>query len=150
MKELFNIVNEISLSYNKRLYSETKITGSNNAAKIAREIFDNSGCEIELREYCYIMLLNRANEVLGFVKLSEGGITGTVVDVKIAFASALKALASGIIMIHNHPSGKLNPSEHDIQLTKKFRQAAELFDMAILDHIILTQKSHYSFADNGI
>ena len=81
--------------------------------------------------------------------LSQGGIAGTVVDLKLLFSVALKCVASGIIIFHNHPSGTTIPSTSDIKLTNKIKQAGEMLDIKLLDHIILTKKGYYSFADEG-
>lgn len=104
---------------------------------------------IEHREFFYVMLLNRANRAIGIFQLSMGGITSTVVDLRILFQAAIKANASQIIMAHNHPSGQLKPSETDIALTKRIKSAGEILDIAVLDHLILTADSFYSFADEG-
>ena len=95
------------------------------------------------------MLLNRANETIGYAKISQGGIVGTVVDKKILFKYVVESLASGIILAHNHPSGNTNPSQADLNITKDLQQLCKLVDSEILDHVILTADSFYSFADNG-
>jgi DNA repair protein RadC len=105
---------------------------------------------MELCEEFYFLLLNRAGGVLGWYKLSQGGTTGTVVDAKLIFSIALKGLACSIVIAHNHPSGNLQPSDTDIKLTKRLKQAGEIFDMFILDHLILSLEGYYSFADHGI
>ena len=98
-----------------------------------------------------VVLLNNSNRVKGIYELSKGGITGTLVDIRILFATVLKSLTVGIILSHNHPSGKLQASSADIQLTKKIQSAAQFFDIAVLDHLIITPNgSFYSFADNGM
>ncbi|WP_317168263.1 JAB domain-containing protein [Pontibacter pamirensis] len=97
-----------------------------------------------------VMLLNRANKVLGIYETSTGGVAGTVADPKLIFVAALKACASSIVLCHNHPSGNLKPSAADLQLTKKIKQGGELLDIAVLDHIILTSESYYSLADEGL
>ena len=98
-----------------------------------------------------MLLLNRANIVLGWVKLSSGGTTGTVVDVKIIFALSLKTNASGIILSHNHPSKNLIPSEKDKRLTKIVAEAGKLFNVNLLDHlIVVSYERYFSFVDEGI
>jgi DNA repair protein RadC len=144
-----NFLNEITLHYQKQLFSTKKVSSSQDAATIAREMYSHSGCALELKEYFFIMLLNRANNVVGYLKLSEGGISQTVVDIKLAFATALKCAASAMVMIHNHPSGNLKPSAEDIKLTKKFCVAGELFDISVYDHIIITNDSYRSLSDEG-
>jgi len=101
-------------------------------------------------EEFWILLLNRNNIVLGRKRISIGGVAGTVVDPKIIFKIALENLASGIILCHNHPSGNLNPSIQDIDITKKIRDGGKLLDICVNDHIIIGQKSFFSFADNGL
>ncbi len=87
----------------------------------------------------------------GIYQLSSGGITGTVVDIRLLFAVVLKSISVGIILCHNHPSGKLKPSETDIQITRKIKNASEYLDIKLLDHLILTPDgSYFSFADNGL
>lgn len=101
-------------------------------------------------EETYVLLLNRANKPLGFSKISIGGTTGTVVDVKVVFQTALKANANSIILCHNHPSGNLKPSDADIKITKAIKEAGKLMDIPLADHIIITQEGYYSFADEGM
>ncbi len=99
----------------------------------------------------YLLLLNRANYVLGWVKLSSGGTIGTVVDTRIIFALALKTNASSIIVSHNHPSQNLTPSEEDRRITKAIIEAGKLFNIKLLDHFIVASKgTYFSFADEGI
>lgn len=98
----------------------------------------------------FIMLLNRQNIIQSYVKISQGGIVGTVVDIKLIMKYAVDSLASGVILVHNHPSGNLKASDADIRLTKKIKSAMEFFDCTLLDHIILTSDSYTSFADDNI
>ena len=97
-----------------------------------------------------MLYLNKANKVIEKEKISAGGLSGTVVDVKIILKNALQKLASGIILIHNHPSGNLQPSDADISITRKLKDASKLLEMAVLDHLIIGDKNYYSFSDNGI
>ncbi len=97
-----------------------------------------------------ILLLNRANRVIGCYEVSSGGICGTVADPKVIFAVALKCCATSIVLAHNHPSGNLNPSQADILLTNKLKEAGRFLDIEIIDHLILTSESYYSFADKGL
>ncbi len=97
-----------------------------------------------------ILLVNRAHKVLEVLEVSQGGIAGTVADPKIIFVSALKAAACGIILSHNHPSGNLNASQADIDLTKKLKEAGRFLEIQILDHIIITSEKYFSFADEGL
>ncbi|HEX8546682.1 MAG TPA: DNA repair protein RadC [Cytophagaceae bacterium] len=100
-------------------------------------------------EEFWIILLNRANQIIKKQPVSSGGVSGTIADPKIIFKIALENLASGIILAHNHPSGNLKPSEADILLTNKLKAGGKLLDTPILDHIIFTNQSYYSFADEG-
>lgn len=101
-------------------------------------------------EEFWILLLNRANEVLRPVQISAGGVSGTVADPKLIFKHAIEHLASGIILLHNHPSGNLTPSQADKDLTRKLRDAGRLLDIPVLDHLIFTDKTYLSFADEGL
>lgn len=101
-------------------------------------------------EEFWIVYLNNSNKVIQKNQLSKGGITGTLVDVRLALKTALEVGATGIILSHNHPSGTLRPSEADKQLTKKIKLASESLDIKILDHLIITEKAYYSFADEGV
>ncbi len=143
-------VSEIELHYrtNVKPSERPKITCSQNAYDILHQHWSDE--KLELREEFKILLLNRANRVLGIVNISTGGVTGTVADPKIIFSSTLKANACSIILAHNHPSGNLNPSEADIKLTTRMKQAGQLLDISVLDHIILTSDQYFSMADNGI
>lgn len=138
---------EIKLSYKTGTFEKTKIESSSTAALILRKMYDAD--LLEYREEFIMILLNRSNLTIGFVKLSTGGLSGTVVDPKMIFSIALKAGASAIILSHNHPSGALKPSDQDIVITKKLSKAGELLDIKILDHVIITAEGYYSFADMG-
>jgi DNA repair protein RadC len=100
-------------------------------------------------EEFWLLMLNKANEVVAREKLSAGGMAGTVADVKLAFKLALDARASAIIAVHNHPSGNLKPSEADLSLTKKLKEAGKILDLPLLDHLIVSERGYYSFADEG-
>ena len=103
-----------------------------------------------LHEEFWILFLNRSNRVISRMKLSQGGISGTVTDVRLVMKKAIEYLASGIIVCHNHPSGNLNPSESDSKITQKIKEAGNLLDIQLLDHLIISDKDYYSFADNGL
>lgn len=100
-------------------------------------------------EEFWILLLDRSNKVIGQEMVSKGGVAGTVVDAKLIFKPAIERFASHIILSHNHPSGNLNPSEQDISLTKKLKQAGQHLDITVLDHVIITAHGYYSFSDEG-
>jgi DNA repair protein RadC len=144
----FNIVNEIKLSYSIKGNCERSITSSRDAVDIFREHFDAD--EIDYRESFFALYLNQANKVLGIKKISECGISSTLVDVRIVMQAALLCNASGMIVAHNHPSGNLKPSTCDIKMTAQIKEAAKILSMNLLDHVILTSDAHYSFADDGM
>ncbi|AWW30993.1 DNA repair protein [Echinicola strongylocentroti] len=145
----FDQVAEITLSYrpNSKLSEKPKITSSQIAERILRAHWEDS--KLEFIEEFKVILLNRANRVLGIVSASSGGISGTVVDIKVIFGAAMKASASGIILSHNHPGGTLYPSERDSKITERLVKAGKLLDIPVMDHIILTADGYYSFADRG-
>ncbi|MBN1413769.1 MAG: DNA repair protein RadC [Bacteroidales bacterium] len=101
-------------------------------------------------EEFWILLLNRSNKIIEKRKISQGGIAGTVTDVRMILKSAIEVLASSIILCHNHPSGNLQPSEADIQITQKLKDSAHIMDIRLLDHIIIAGKQYYSFADENL
>ncbi|MCU0449866.1 MAG: DNA repair protein RadC [Bernardetiaceae bacterium] len=101
-------------------------------------------------EEFWVILLNRANEVLRKQPISSGGVSGTVADPKIVFKLALEHLASGVILVHNHPSGNLQPSQADQALTRKMKEAGAVLDIPVVDHLIFTERGHYSFRDEGL
>jgi DNA repair protein RadC len=123
-----------------------------NTITCSRDIYDAMlPLLIDLKhEEFWILLLNRANHIIGKTLISKGGVAGTVVDSKMVFKPALDVLASGIILVHNHPSGNLKPSQADIDLTQKLAQAGRLLDIIIHDHLIITNGNFYSFADMGM
>lgn len=101
-------------------------------------------------EEFWILLLNRNNRLLSKHRISSGGVAGTIVDPKIIFNIALKELASGIVLSHNHPSGNLQPSREDKDMTHKILQGAKFLEISIIDHIIVANRDYYSFRDNGL
>lgn len=141
---------EIQLTYksNVKPSQRPKINGSRDAYEVLKRTWNES--TIDLFEEFKVMFTNRANKVLGIMEVSSGGISGTVADPKLIFVAALKAGASGMILSHNHPSGNLSPSQPDIELTRKIKEGGKLLEIQLLDHIILTSESYYSFADEGI
>lgn len=124
-----------------------KVVTSKDASECFRKVWSD---RMDYAEESLLLLLNRANKVLGFVKLSSGGTSGTVVDQKMIFQAALKTNASSIILCHNHPSGNLHPSEADIKLTKELCAGGRILGIPLLDHLIITDEGYYSFADEGM
>lgn len=113
------------------------------------EIFQPLLADLPHEEF-WVLYLNRANKVMDQSRITQGGITGTIFDIKLIMKSALEKLASSIIICHNHPSGNPKPSEQDIRITHKLKEASQIFEINLLDHIIITDSECYSFADNGI
>lgn len=101
-------------------------------------------------EEFWVILLNRSSSIIKKEMISRGGVSGTVVDSKIIFKSAVENLASSVILCHNHPSGNTKPSEQDIQITKKLKEAGKLLEIPVLDHVIISETGYYSFADEGM
>lgn len=122
-----------------------KINSSADAANIFKPLLS----DIPHEEF-WVLLLNRNNLVIDKMIISRGGITGTVIDVRIIMKMALECLACSIILCHNHPSGNLIPSEADKEITRKIKDAGKLFDISVLDHVIVGNNSYFSFADEGL
>ncbi len=122
-----------------------KIASSNSVFELMQPIIG----ELQHEEF-WIIYLNNSNKVLHKNQLSKGGITGTLVDVRLVLKQALEVGATGLILAHNHPSGTLKPSEADKQLTNKLKLAAESLDIKVLDHLIVTEKAYFSFADENL
>lgn len=143
-------VAEIVLSYksNVKPSLRPKVGSSKEAYEILLGTWDSS--RIEFIEQFKVLLLNRANKVLGICEISTGGVSGTVADPKVIFGAAIKGNASCIIMAHNHPSGNLKPSHSDTELTRKVKEGGKLLEIQMLDHIIVTTEGYYSFADEGL
>ena len=148
--ELLNQIAEVELIYKSKVKASDrpKITHSNDAYVIFKNTWDEN--KIELQEQFKVMLLNRANKVLGIYEVSTGGITGTVADPKLIFAAALKACGCGIILVHNHPSNNLKPSIPDEQLTTKIKEGGKLLDIKLLDHLIISSEGYLSMADEEL
>ena len=113
------------------------------------KIFGQKLGDLPYEEF-WLMILNRANKIIELKKISAGGVSGTVTDIKIILKAAIEKTASGIIVCHNHPSGNIKPSSEDINLTKKLKSACELVDISFLDHVIVSYNHFYSFADEGV
>lgn len=141
---------EIELIYRSKVKPSLRpqISTSYDAYDLLANTWDDS--KLEFIEQFKILLLNRANKVIGIFEVSSGSSTGTVADPKLIFAAAIKANACGIILAHNHPSGNVKPSSADIELTKKIKQAGTFLEIQVLDHLIVTSEGYFSFADEGI
>lgn len=141
-----NTIAEVQVTYKPTQLVQTQIKCSRDAFKVFQALWDE---HIQYKESMYVLLLNRANRVLGYHLLSQGGTTGTVVDVKVLLQLLIKSNAHGFILAHNHPSCNTKPSTEDLKLTKKVKEASKLLDIQLLDHLIITADSFLSMADEG-
>lgn len=148
MKKMFNNVAEIEVVYKPAISDKPIISSSLDAYNVLVNFFPSE--TLCLQERFVAMYLNRSNRVIGVYPMSVGGITGTVVDVRLLLSVALKTAATGIILAHNHPSGNLKPSEADKEITNKIKSACKLMDIELLDHLIISPVGSYSFADESI
>ncbi|MFT6370304.1 MAG: DNA repair protein RadC [Maribacter sp.] len=133
----------------RRRGEEALLVTTIGSSKDAFEVLQPIIGELEHEEF-WVMYLNNSNKILQKSQLSKGGITGTLVDVRILMRQSLELGAVGLILAHNHPSGTLKPSSTDKQITQKIKKASESLDIKVLDHLIVTQKDYFSFADNQL
>lgn len=145
----WQMVSEVELVYKTRVKASERpqIKSSKEAYNLLKSTWDQG--KIEYFEQFKILFLNNSFKVLGLYEMSSGGITGTIVDIRMIFSAALKANATSLMIAHNHPSGNTTPSQADKSITKKIKQAGELLDIKLLDHLIITLESYYSFTDDG-
>lgn len=136
------LAKRLQLSETKEL---TKINSSADACKLMQPLIGDLP-----HEEFWVLLLNNSNKVVYKLQLSKGGLTQTIVDIRLIYKTALEHLATAIILVHNHPSGQLNPSQADNDITQKIKKAGNTLDIKLLDHLIITQKDYFSFADEGI
>ena len=137
---------EIELVYKPSISNKPIISSPLDAYNVLIDFYPLD--TLHLKEHFFVAYLNRFNRVLGVLHLSSGGITGTVADIRLIFGTALKAAASGIIISHNHPSGNLKVSDRDKEVTKKIRDAGDMLDIKLMDHIIIGHEGQYlSFSD---
>jgi len=143
-------VAEVELVYKTKVKASERplIKTSKDCYQTFLKVWDEN--KMEMQEEFKVLLINRANRVTRVYEASAGGITGTVADPRLILAAAIKGLAVGIVLGHNHPSGNLKPSLADEQLTAKIKTAASYHDIRVLDHIIVTADAYYSFADEGL
>lgn len=141
------ILPELTLCYKAGNFEKHKINSPEAAAPVLRSMYDAD--LLEYREEFILLCLNRANDTIGYSKISSGGLTYTTADPRMIFAIALKCGATSIIISHNHPSGNKYPSQQDIDLTMKVKQSGSLLEIHLIDHIIITPDSFYSFANEG-
>ena len=140
----------IELSYISHVKPSKRpvITNSDGAYRLLYQSWDKK--KINMQEQFKVLLLNQSNKVLGIYELSTGGVTSTIADPRLIFAAAIKANACAIILAHNHPSGQLSASKADELLTRKIKQAGNLLDIKVFDHIVVTSDGYFSFADHGL
>ncbi|MES2331351.1 MAG: JAB domain-containing protein [Bacteroidota bacterium] len=146
----WNMVSEIELVYKSKVKPSQRpqLKSVAAVAEFLQKSWDEN--RIELVEQFKVILMNRNHRVLGIYEASTGGVSGTIADPKLIFIAALKLNASTLIISHNHPSGNFDPSGADKKLTQKIKEGADLLDMKLLDHIIMTTEGYYSFADEGL
>jgi DNA repair protein RadC len=146
MKTYKDNLPEITLKKTKTDFKRVQISCSKDSADYIRQFYSD---DLDIYESFFLLLLNRSNNTIGFVKISQGGISGTVTDVRLIAKYVISSLATACIVCHNHPSGNTKPSDQDKLMTIKIKDALKLFDCNLLDHIILTSDSYYSFCDEG-
>ncbi len=143
-----NIVSALELGRRRKEADQpkvVKITTSKTAYDIMRPYLQDMP-----HEEFWVLLLNRANQLIKPVPISQGGVSGTVVDPKLIFNCALEALASSVILVHNHPSGSLKPSKEDLKLTQQLKEAGRILEIPVLDHLIYTDSGYFSMADKSL
>jgi len=146
MKEYKTTIKRFKLPKDESEFKKVKICSSGDAEKYCRNFYFD---DIEIYESFFLLLMNQSNNTIGYVKISQGGVAGTVVDPVLVAKYCIESLAKACILCHNHPSGNLTPSQEDIAITKKIKEGLHLFDIRVTDHIILTSDSYYSFADSS-
>jgi DNA repair protein RadC len=148
-KQQMSVVAEVKLSYHPKINpsQRPKITTAIEAYRLFLQHWDLD--KIYLSEQCYMLLLNVRGNALGMIQLSSGGINSTVLDLKMIFATALKACASAIILAHNHPSGEVSPSQEDIRITKRIEEAGKILGIELADHLIITPTKFLSMGSEG-
>lgn len=143
-----NVVKEYKLTYKPTKREAKTIMDSQSAVEEFRNIFNPD--TLNLFESFFVVYLNRANKVKGYMKISDGGMDSTMADPKLIYIGALESLATSIIIGHNHPSGNPRPSQEDKQLTEKIKKAGLLLGINLLDHVIISEEKYFSFSENGI
>jgi DNA repair protein RadC len=147
MKTYKSDMPEITLKYKTGNYKKTKISTSLDAFQVLLQLYDDD--TVDYKETAYALFLNKANNTIGWMKISEGGTSSTIIDQKIIFATALKCNASGIILSHNHPSGQLRASDEDRKMTDRIVSIGFILGIEVLDHVIVCRSGYYSMSDEG-
>ena len=137
---------ELTATLRRDEVKKVKVSTSKDCADFFRELWEG----MDIYESFFCVYLNQGNNTIGWYKVSQGGITGTVADPRLIVKKALEVLATGLVICHNHPSGTLKPSTADEQITQKIKEGCKYFDIRLIDHIILTEDGYYSFNDEGI
>lgn len=127
-----------------------KLNGSHLAKDYFRQVYRRNNDDLSVTESFYMLTCSNDLRVIGWYKLSEGGLDSTIVDIRVLCKIALESLCTRVFICHNHPSGNLEPSGTDKALTKKLKSGLGMFDIALVDHIILTEDGHFSFSDEGL
>ena len=138
---------EILISYKNKNQDAVKVSSSVEVYNFIQNHWDDD--TLDIQENVKMLLLNSSNTILGVYDVSRGGINSTVIDLRLVLSVALKCLASSIILVHNHPSENINPSEQDREFTKKIKSACKFLEIQLFEHIIITRYDYFSFADNG-
>jgi DNA repair protein RadC len=147
MKTYKSNIKRLSLKVNKTDIPKAKIKLSKDAYEYALQFYED---DIDIYESFFLLTLNTANIVTSYVKISQGGVRGTIVDNALVAKYAIDVLASSVIIFHNHPSGNVNPSNSDINLTKDLKKGLMLFQIGLLDHLIISKDNYYSLTDNNL
>lgn len=147
IKQYKTNIDLVTLKRNKTDFLKAQIRSSKDAAYFARQFYFD---DLLIYESTFIILLNQSNNTIAYAKISQGGVCSTVIDASIIAKYAIDTLAKAVIMVHNHPSGNSTPSQNDITVTKKVKNTLAIFDCTLHDHIILTEDSYTSFADEGL
>ena len=138
---------ELTLKRSITDFKKIQIKSSKDAYKFAKQFYSD---DLTIYESVFLILLNRNNITIGYAKISQGGVSSSVVDPKILLKYCVESLASNCILVHNHPSGNITPSESDKMLTAKIKDGVKLFETKLLDHLIITTDTYFSFSDEGI
>ena len=147
MKTFKSNLREVSAVYKKKeTVQNIKISSAGDVNDLVRSIYP---VEINIREAMVALFLNNSNRTVGYSIASIGGITATLVDVRLILRDAILTQSTSIILVHNHPSGSHKPSQADLAITDKVKKAAALMDVKLLDHLIITEDGFYSLADEG-
>jgi len=146
MRTYKQICPELTVTLKRDQVHKAQLKNSRDSAAYFRQLWEG----MDIYESFFVIYLNQAQNTIGWYKCSQGGIDGTIADIRLIFAKALQCLATGMILCHNHPSGNLKPSHADIQLTNKIKQAGDILQIRVIDHIILTEDDYFSFGDDGM